>query len=315
MPWREQRDPRPSALDWNEAERRARMVELSPLGHFFVPVLSSSERPGWNRVLVELHETPEFEGGAVLPVHHLSVVLRPSPRVFTRLDGGRIRCAPTTAGDVFVVPAGHHHWAHWKNGTDFLSAYVAPDALARAVSDDGLDAPQLEIAYGNRATDPELRSLLLTMQAQLAGPSAEDRLYVDTLGVQLAVHLARRYGTTPLRLRTYRHGLSSAKLRVVLDYVNAHLHRNIELAELAGLVELSQYHFLRLFRTACGVTPHHYLVQRRVEIATSMLLHEDVTLAEVAYRLGFADQSHFSRHFRRITGAPPGRLRRERRPH
>src|SRR4029077_16862782 len=117
------------------------------------------------------------------------------------------------------------------------------------------------------------------------------------------------------RLRLFRHGLSRTKMRVVLDYMNAHLDRNIELAELAGLVDLSQFHFLRLFRLASGATPHHYLVRRRVEVATSILLHEDVTLAEVAYRLGFSDQTPFTRHFRRITGTPPGRLRRDRRQH
>jgi AraC-like DNA-binding protein len=67
-------------------------------------------------------------------------------------------------------------------------------------------------------------------------------------------------------------------------------------------------------RVSCGKTPHQYLVERRVEVAKSILLRDDVPLAEVAYRLGFADQSHFTRHFRRITGASPGRLRRAHRP-
>ena len=63
-------------------------------------------------------------------------------------------------------------------------------------------------------------------------------------------------------------------------------------------------------RTPCGTGGTTY---DNLSVATRILLHEDVPLAEVAYRLGFSDQSHFSRHFRRITGAPPGRLRRDRR--
>jgi AraC family transcriptional regulator len=301
----------PDTIAGNAANRRARM--LSPVGEFFAPVLSSAERPGWNRVLVELHRTGEWEGEKRLPLHVVSLVLRPSPRVATRLEGGRMHTEPTAPGHIFVIPAGCNHWASWKRGTDFISAYLAPEALASAVSDDGLDAPGLEIAHRAHVYDPELAATLLAMQGQLNGPNAEDRLFVDTLGVQLAVQLARRHGTPPLRLRSYRHGLSRAKMSVVLDYMNAHLNRNIELAELAELVELSKFHFLRLFRTACGVTPHDYLMRRRVEVATNILLHEDASLAEVAYRLGFADQSHFTRHFRRITGASPGRLRRERR--
>jgi AraC family transcriptional regulator len=314
MTWRPQHDTGSQVVS-GDGPDRARMAALSPLGDILPPVLSSAERPGWNRMLVELHQAGEWEGEARLPFHLVSLVLRPSPRACSRLDGGRMMSAPTAPGDIIVVPAGNMHWASWKHGTDFLMAYLAPEVLARALSDDGLDAPQLEIGYRFRDQDPELASLLLAMHAQLAGTGAEDRLYIDTLGVQLAVLVARRYGTASLRLRPSRHGLSRAKMRIVLDYMNAHLDRNIELAELAGLVDLSQFHFLRLFRLASGATPHHYLVRRRVEVATSILLHEDVTLAEVAYRLGFSDQSHFSRHFRRITGAPPGRLRRDRRAH
>lgn len=312
MTWRPQHDTG-SQVVRGEGLDRARMAALSPVGDILPPVLSSAERPGWNRVLVELHQAGEWEGQARLPYHLISLVLRPSPRACSRLEDGRVMSAATAPGDLIVTPSGGMHWASWKGGTDFLMAYLAPEALARAVSDDGLEAPQLEIAYRFRDQDPEIASLLLAMHAQLAGPAGEDQLYIDTLGVQLAVLVARRYGTAPLRLRPSRHGLSRAKMRIVLDYMNAHLDRNIELAELAGLVDLSQFHFLRLFRLASGATPHHYLVRRRVEVATSILLHEDVTLAEVAYRLGFSDQSHFSRHFRRITGAPPGRLRRDRR--
>jgi AraC family transcriptional regulator len=314
MTWRARHESG-SRVVGGDGPDRARLAALSPVGEILPPVLSSAERPGWNRVLVELHQAGEWEGEARLPYHMISLVLRPSPRACSRLEGGRVMCAATAPGHLIVVPSGGMHWASWKRGTDFLMAYLAPEELARAVSDDGLEAPPLEITYRFRDEDPEIASLLLAMHAQLAGPALEDRLYVDTLSVQLAVLMARRYGTAPLRLRPFRHGLSRAKMRIVLDYINAHLDRNIELAELAGLVDLSQYHFLRLFRLASGATPHHYLVRRRVEVATSMLLHEDVTLAEVAYRLGFADQSHFSRHFRRITGAPPGRLRRDRRSH
>jgi AraC family transcriptional regulator len=78
---------------------------------------------------------------------------------------------------------------------------------------------------------------------------------------------------------------------------------------------MSPYHFLRLFRDSSGLTPHQYLVYRRVEMAKSMLLRDDLSVAEVAQRLGFADQSHFTRHFRRLTGAPPGQLGRAIRAH
>jgi AraC family transcriptional regulator len=308
--WREQGGSPGNVFAWNDAERRA---ALSPVGDLFLPVASSALRPGWDRILVELHQVTDWAGGARLPQHSIALTLSPPRRMCVRLEGGSTRTVRPAAGDVIVVPGGQMHWGAWEGRFDFLLAYLAPDTLERALSDDGLDAARLEVDYRFGAHDPEIASLLLALRGQLLSPGGEDHLYVDTLSVQLAVDLLRLYGTAPLQLRSYRHGLSRPKMRLVLEYVNAHLSRNIHLAELARLADMSQFHFLRQFRNSAGVTPHHYLVRRRVEVATDILLREDTPLADVAYRVGFADQSHFSRHFRRITGTPPGRLRRQRR--
>lgn len=313
MGWREEERGSPGAIALPDAPRRPESAR-SPIAEiFFPPAMSSAERPGWDRVLVELHRATSWEGEARLPFHLVSLLLHPPRRLACRLDGCGVRSARPAAADIIVIPAGRSHWGGWEGRTEFLLAYVSPDTLAGAVRDEGLDADRFELDYRFQARDPQLVSLLLALESQLVRPATEDRLFVDTLGVQLAVHLLQAYGTAPLRLREYRHGLSRAKMRVVLGYLNAYLDRNIHLAELANLVEMSQFHFLRLFRLSCGKTPHQYLVERRVEVAKTILLREDVPLADVAYRVGFTDQSHLTRHFRRITGAPPGRLRRERR--
>lgn len=316
MAEREERDSRPRMIASVAAHEPAQhLAARSPLAHILgAPLMSSAARPGWDRILVELRRSDDWEGEARLPFHLVGCVLRPPRHLACRLDSGRVRAGHPAVGELIVVPARRNHWAAWAGGYEFLVAYLAPDTLVRAVRDDGLDADGFDLSYQFRAHDAEVASLLLALRHELASSGTEDRLYVDTLGVQLAVKLLRDYGTAPLHLREYRHGLSRAKMRIVLDYLNAYLDRNISLAELADLVDMSRYHFLRLFRASSGRTPHRYLVERRVEVAKTILLREDVPLAEIAYRVGFADQSHFTRHFRRITGAPPGRLRRQRQP-
>jgi len=287
----------------------------SPIGAFSTPLASSVERAGWERLLVELHHMPPGEGEARMPQLMLSLTLQPPRTVTARVDGGRARSGSGAAAGIFVVPPGRSHWCAWTGSTTFLALYLDREAMAQAVRDDGGEPDRLEIAYRFLASDPDLASLALSLHDQLLDPDAEDRLYVDTLSVQLAVHMLCRHGTTPLRLRSYRGGLSRAKMRTVLDYLNGHLGRNVHLAELADLAEMSPFHFLRLFRESSGLTPHQYLVHRRVEVARSLLRRDDLSLAEVAQRVGFSDQSHFTRHFRRLTGAPPGQLRRAIRAH
>ncbi len=287
----------------------------SPIGALSTPLASSAERAGWERVLVEFHRMPPGEGQMCLPQLMLSLLLEPARTITGRLDGGRECRGHGAPGGVFIVPPGHSHWCSWDGSIAFLALYLDREALVQAVRDDGFEPERLEIAYRFLALDPDLASLALSLRDQLVSPDAEDRLYVDTLSVQLAVHMLRRHGTTPLRLRSYRGGLSRAKLRPVLDYLNGHLGRNVHLTELADLAKMSPFHFLRLFRESSGLTPHQYLVHRRVEVARSMLLRGDLSLAEVAQHVGFSDQSHFTRHFRRLTGAPPGQLRRAIRAH
>ena len=258
---------------------------------------------------------PPGEGELRVPQLMIALTLEPPRHVTARLEDGRVRSGHGTPGGLFIVPPGASHWCAWDRDTAFLALYITPEALVQAVRDEGVYADRLELHYRFLTIDPDLASLALGLHDQLAGAGAEDRLYVDTLSVQLAVHLLRRHGTRPLHLRSYRGGLTREKMRAVLDYLNAHLSTNIHLAELAGVVEMSPYYFLRLFRDSSGLTPHQYLVHRRVEVAKSMLLRDDLSVAEVAQRLGFSDQSHFTRHFRRLTGSPPGQLRRAIRAH
>jgi transcriptional regulator GlxA family with amidase domain len=98
-------------------------------------------------------------------------------------------------------------------------------------------------------------------------------------------------------------------MRRVREYVEAHLSDSVNLTELAAIAGLSVFHFARQFKQSAGVTPHHYLVQKRVERAQAMLSRTDLSLSEIALAAGFSDQSHLARHFRQKLGTTPGEFR------
>ena len=107
-----------------------------------------------------------------------------------------------------------------------------------------------------------------------------------------------------------RGGLSPAAMRRVRDHIDTHLSHSIELVELSEIAGLSVFHFARQFKHSEGVTPHHYLVSRRVERARELLAETNLSLSEIAFAVGFADQSHLTRHFRQIVRMTPGQFRR-----
>jgi AraC-like DNA-binding protein len=104
-------------------------------------------------------------------------------------------------------------------------------------------------------------------------------------------------------------GLSPGAIRRIREYVEAHLGDSMDLATLAAVAGLSIHHFARGFKQSTGLTPHHYLTRKRVERAQDMLAHTALSLSDIAYAVGFSDQSHLARHFRQLLGTTPGQFR------
>jgi AraC family transcriptional regulator len=104
----------------------------------------------------------------------------------------------------------------------------------------------------------------------------------------------------------FRGGLAGGALRRVKSYIEDHIGERISLDELARQVGVSRFHFARQFRLSTGESPMGYLRQVRIERSKSILQARETTIAEVAARLGFSDQSHFTRIFGRLVGVSPG---------
>jgi AraC-like DNA-binding protein len=100
-------------------------------------------------------------------------------------------------------------------------------------------------------------------------------------------------------------------VRRARDYLHQHATGNVSLAELARIGGLSPFHLTRLFTASLGTPPHAYQIQLRVAIA-KRLLAAGMSAGETAYAAGFFDLSHFTRHFKRHVGVPPGAYARSR---
>jgi transcriptional regulator of acetoin/glycerol metabolism len=107
-----------------------------------------------------------------------------------------------------------------------------------------------------------------------------------------------------------RGGLPPGALKRVREYIEGHLADRISVERLAAIAGLSVYHFARTFKKSQGMTPHDYLLDRRIRRARALLDATDTALSEIALVTGFADQSHFARHFRQRIGVPPNAYRR-----
>ncbi|MBI9087150.1 MAG: AraC family transcriptional regulator [Desulfobacterales bacterium] len=104
-------------------------------------------------------------------------------------------------------------------------------------------------------------------------------------------------------------GRERAAIRRVLAHMRENLGEDLCVEKLASVACLSPFHFIRVFGLETGLPPHTYLIQARVRRA-QRLLARGRTIPDAALSTGFSDQSHLSRHFKRITGVTPGQYRR-----
>src|SRR5262249_31722031 len=131
------------------------------------------------------------------------------------------------------------------------------------------------------------------------------QLYAESLVNALSAHLLRHYSNVKDIFRTNTGGLSKRSLRRVIEYVESNLEHDLTLAEIAQEIDLSVHHFARAFKQTTGLTPHKFLIQRRIERAKALLANHELPLAEVSLRSGFKNQSHFTTLFRKITTTTP----------
>jgi AraC-like DNA-binding protein len=108
-------------------------------------------------------------------------------------------------------------------------------------------------------------------------------------------------------------GLISWQTKRLKAHIEANLEKQLSVRELAAIVRLGPSHFQRAFRRSFGVSPHAYVVARRVKRAQEMMLQSDAPLSQIALDVGFSDQAHLTTRFHRSVGVTPAVWRRERR--
>jgi AraC-like DNA-binding protein len=123
--------------------------------------------------------------------------------------------------------------------------------------------------------------------------------------VQLVAHLSQ-----PVALPRARGGLAPWQMRKIELFLNKNLDRPLRVNVLAEQVMLSVSHFSHAFKESFGAAPHAYIVRLRLEQARRLMLRTGDPLSQIALACGFADQAHFSRHFRRKVGDTPNAWRR-----
>lgn len=270
------------------------------------PPILSSHHAGWSGFFLEYHYQPAGEFPEISGNGHGIIILTNTPDIIPaeRTLDGRFLCESVAAGDIIITPHRVGHKACWRKGGEFIFLGISPQALALATDESGTPE-KFQLTPRHATPDPLVVQIGLALKKTLEKNPVVSRLYAETMANALMVHLLENYSIRKPILREYTDGLSQRKLQQVEEYINTHLEENLGLASLANLVQISPYYFSNLFKKSTGMTPHQYVIYRRVERAKELLLKGEMTIAEIAARVGFASQSHLNLHFKRLLGITP----------
>ncbi len=208
------------------------------------------------------------------------------------------------AGDLcFVNPDIVHDGSPGRGGYEDRVIYPAPALLADLAADISGREPRGTLTFPSPVVhDPELSAAFT--QAHRALEETHAALHADEAMLGVLERILARHARLAIPEKPSGERWAVRRAR---DYLAAHVTENVDLATLAGISGLSRSHLIRSFKQEIGLTPHAFLIDRRVRLARTLLLGGDAPVS-VAADAGFADQAHMTRAFKARIGVTPGRF-------
>src|SRR6478752_2621101 len=229
------------------------------------------------------------------------------------LGGGRVwrngESAPTEVGAIAMHPFEGARW-RFEPPVSFVKLYLPfklVSGVCEGLFDRELEPTGLRMPTGIR--DPGLCGAANRIQSRLR-VATPTNLLLDSWSLILSELVVRRfYGRAKANLHPAFGKIPAYSLARVVDYIESSVDQDLRLAPLAEVAAMSVYHFARRFKETLGVSPHAYVLSRRLDRAQAMLRDGEASLAHVAAACGFASQSHLTTTFVNAFGVTPGKFR------
>ncbi|QGH61927.1 helix-turn-helix domain-containing protein [Serratia proteamaculans] len=215
-------------------------------------------------------------------------------------DQKRVPCKRVIGQVADMVPygCGFEALTYVEGTLKYTAISVAPELIA--ASPGGAAGFNIEPAANIRS--PLIRQLCASLK------TSTDELHASSLMLALLTETAQHQRALSTTTQAHE-ALSKTQRELLACYIEENLGDTITLQALAQLVELSAFHFSRVFKQVFGLPPYQYVLQRRLERAYQLVISSTLSLTEIAAQCGFSAPAQFSTQFRRQFGQSPSSLR------
>lgn len=259
----------------------------------------------WDGITVEYmrsNETGDYD--ATFSKQTIGVALAPQDRVVWRVDGGSSQTKSLMPGSVFLYSSSDFVWSYREGNSECVHLTLNPALLSRVAAESSL-SDSVEIEHRVLFADPTILHVANLFKSEILNGGLAGKLFTESLTNVLAVHLLRNYSGLMTQPKLESGSLDGLILKQLKDFIEENLAEDLTIARLATVAHVSPFHFAREFKAATGQSPHRYVTQQRIERAKLLLSVTRLSVSEVAYGVGFSNQSHFTAQFRKATGTTP----------
>lgn len=283
-------------------------------------LIAHSANPGWRNLYASLATETNW-AETLHPVEHPCFVycLRRSAQVRRKIAGSaKVASAVLAPRQFAIIPAHVESRLEVSGNPDILLVYLRRSMIDCAIEEYmDIDPQKVEFLPRLGETDPMLEQLARsTISALRSTPSSGVAYYVDSLAHMIAVQLLTRHSNN-LSKRIVEGGgrrtnPDHPRLSRARDYIDAYIGDDLTIGTLARQTKVSPSYLMRLFREHLGLSPHRYILLRRIQRARNLLRATEMPIADIAVATGFSSQSHLTSTFQKYVGVSPGCYRRSR---
>lgn len=273
-------------------------------------VLQTSASLAWQGVLLEEHRSdPGARVSTSIHCHVISMTVGCSSLFEHRTNSGPLSTCLHRPGMLMVTPAGPMPELRSLTAADFV--HCALDKTFTEKVSEEMDRPARSApAFRLGLRDTSIERLLSLLREELMTPLHLGRLYVDSLAHALAYRFLLLNGPVARPAKSQVSALPTPVLKRLKEKMEANIDGDLSLDRLAEETGYSRAHFLRMFHTATGATPHQYVLNLRLKRAQERLLQKGSSIIDVALSCGFSSQAHMTNLFRRHLSITPAQYRR-----
>ena len=275
-----------------------------------LPAVETSAGQSWPGLRVERYQLEAMVLPAHLHEHHLLILhLEGKGVISRRRSGSVIQEDLFRLGDAGLYPGGEYGPISLDGPADVIHLHLDAESLENRARQ-SLDLAHFALHDRFRFQDGLLLHLGRQLLAAAGAVNTLGQLYVESLANTLSYHLIEHHATYQRRITGTGSRLPASVLARIDAYLETSCEQSVSLETLAGLANLSVFHFARRFKLTTGLSPYQYVLRWKIRRSQQLLRAGDMPIAYISDALGFASPTHFSAAFKRAVGQSPREFQR-----